>query len=98
LFAIVIAVLAAAPAVAGTVHIAMKDVAFSPAKIAAKVGDTVEWANKDFVAHTATARDGSFNVDLAASKTGRTVLKKAGKVEYYCRYHPTMKAEIDVSK
>jgi len=28
---------------------------------------------------------------------GRTVLKKAGKIAYYCRFHPNMTAEIDVA-
>jgi plastocyanin len=26
--------------------------------VSAQVGDTIEWTNADFVAHTATARDG----------------------------------------
>src|ERR1041385_5650703 len=99
LSAVFVAALAAAgPAAAAVVKVEIKGVAFPPGKIQAKVGDTVEWSNKDFVAHTATARDGSFNVDLPPNKTGKAVLKKAGKIEYYCRYHPTMKAEIDVVK
>jgi plastocyanin len=97
MFAFAFALAAASPVAAGTIHVDTKGIAFSPVKIAAKVGDTIEWTNKDFVVHSATARDGSFNVDLPANKAGRTVLKKAGKIEYYCRYHPNMKAEIDVT-
>jgi plastocyanin len=94
LFAIALA--AAAPAAAAVVNIEIKGIAFPPANISAKVGDTVEWTNKDFVAHTATARDKSFDVILPPGKSGRAVLKKAGTIDYYCRYHPTMKGEIKV--
>jgi plastocyanin len=46
--------------------------------------------------HSATARDNTFDVNVTVSKSGRTVLKKGGKIAYYCRYHPNMTAEIDV--
>jgi len=92
-----IALAAAEPVVAaGVVHVDMKGIGFTPAKISAKVGDIVEWTNRDFVVHSATARDNSFDVNVTASKSGRTVIKKAGKIAYYCRYHPNMTAEIDV--
>jgi plastocyanin len=96
-FVMAIAFAAASPAAAAVVKIEIKGIAFPPAKATAKVGDTVEWTNKDFVAHTATARDKSFDVNLPPAKSGRTVLKKPGKIAYYCRYHPNMTAEIDVS-
>lgn len=87
---------AASSAAAGTIHVEMKGIGFSPAKVAAKVGDTIEWSNKDFVVHTATARNNSFDVKVEANKTGTAVLKKPGKIAYYCRFHPNMTAEIDV--
>jgi plastocyanin len=37
--------------------IAMKGVAFAPATITAKVGDTLEWDNGDIVAHTALVQN-----------------------------------------
>jgi plastocyanin len=82
---------------AAVIQITISNIAFPPAKTAAHVGDTVEWVNKDFVVHTATARNGDWDVNLPPNKSGRVVLKKSGKIEYYCRYHPTMKSEIDVS-
>jgi plastocyanin len=81
---------------AATIHIVMQNLESTPAVAAAKVGDTVEWTNKDFVAHTATARNGEFDVNLPPNKTGRIVLKKAGAVDYYCRYHPNMTATLKV--
>ncbi|MCP3471929.1 cupredoxin family copper-binding protein [Bradyrhizobium sp. CCGUVB1N3] len=84
------------PARAASVQISMENLEISPADVSAKVGDTVEWTNKDVFAHTATARNGDFDVNLPAKKSATFVLKKAGMVEYYCRYHPNMKATLSV--
>ena len=75
----------------------MENLEITPAVVSAKVGDTVEWINKDVFAHTATARNGDFDVNLPPKKTGSFVLKKAGTVDYYCRYHPNMKATLKVA-
>ena len=82
---------------AATVRIVMQNLEIAPATVSAKVGDTVEWANKDYIAHTATARNGDFDVNLPPNKTARIVLKKAGTVQYYCRYHPNMTATLKVA-
>jgi plastocyanin len=84
------------PVRAATIQISMENLEISPASISAKVGDTVEWVNKDVLMHSATARNGDFDVNLPPKKTGSVVLKKAGTVDYYCRYHPNMKASINV--
>lgn len=84
------------PAAADTIRVTIKDLAFKQVAITAHVGDTVEWKNEDFVAHTATARNGAWDVMLAPHATGKVVLKTAGKVAYYCRFHPNMKGEITV--
>jgi plastocyanin len=70
---------------------------FSPATIAAHVGDEVEWTNEDFVVHTATARHGEWDINLPPHATGDVELKKPGKIEYYCRFHPNMKGEIAIA-
>ena len=87
----------AVPAHAATIQIVMENLVVSPAEISAKVGDTIEWTNKDVFAHTATARNGDFDVTMPPKKTVTSVLKKAGMVEYYCRYHPNMKAVLTVA-
>jgi plastocyanin len=69
----------------------------SPAEASAKVGDTIEWINKDIFAHTATARNGDWDVTMPPKKTVTSVLNKAGTVEYYCRFHPNMKATLVVA-
>jgi plastocyanin len=87
----------AVPAHAATIQIVMENLVVSPAEVSAKVGDTVEWINKDVFAHTATARNGDFDVALPPKKTVTSVLKKAGTIEYYCRFHPNMKAVLTVA-
>ena len=82
---------------AATVQITMENLEISPADASAKVGDTIEWINKDIFAHTATARNGDWDVTLPPKKTATSVLNKAGTVEYYCRFHPNMKATLVVA-
>ena len=85
------------PAHAATIQITMDNLVISPAEVTAKVGDTVEWINKDIFAHTATARNGDFDVPMPPKKTVTSVLKKAGSIEYYCRFHPNMKATLTIA-
>ncbi|RXT53439.1 cupredoxin domain-containing protein [Bradyrhizobium betae] len=84
------------PARAATIEITMENLVISPAEMSAKVGDTIEWINKDVFAHTATAKNGDFDVTLPPTKSVTSVLKKAGTIGYYCRYHPNMKATLKV--
>lgn len=86
----------AIPAHGATIQISMENLEVSPAEASAKVGDTIEWINRDVLAHTATARNGDFDVTMPPKNTVRLVLKKAGSVEYYCRYHPNMKATLKI--
>jgi plastocyanin len=86
-----------APARGATVQITMENLVIAPAVASAKVGDTIEWINKDVLLHTATARNGDFDVTLPAKKTVSFVVKKAGSIDYYCRYHPNMKATLEVT-
>jgi plastocyanin len=82
---------------AATIQIVMENLVISLAEATAKVGDTIEWINKDIFAHTATARNGDWDVAMPPKKTVTLVLKKAGTVEYYCRFHPNMKATLTVA-
>jgi plastocyanin len=82
---------------AATIQISMENLVISPAEASAKVGDTIEWINKDIFAHTATARNGDWDVTIPPKKTVSSVLKTAGTVEYYCRFHPNMKATLTIA-
>jgi plastocyanin len=82
---------------AETIQISMENLVISPAAATAKVGDTIEWINKDIFLHTATARNGDWDVTMPPKKTVTLVLKKAGTIDYYCRFHPNMKATLTVT-
>jgi plastocyanin len=89
-------ILVAGQARAETIRIEVKGLAFLPAQVTAHVGDTIEWSNSDFVAHTATARNNEWDVPLPSHGKGQTVLDKFGTVEYFCRFHPNMKGQITI--
>lgn len=89
---------AAAKPAPRTFRVVLADMAYGAAPSGARVGDVVEWVNADILRHTATARDGSFNVDLQPKAHAKTVLKKAGVVSFYCRYHPGMTGRFSVGK
>jgi plastocyanin len=88
------------PAAAGpAVHvIRITQMAFDRAPANLRVGDTIEWVNGDIFEHTATAKNGSFDVDLKPGASGRIVLKTAGEIAFYCRYHPGMTGVLAVAK
>src|SRR3954462_14347929 len=87
----------AVPAQAATIQIVMENLVISPAEASLKAGDTIEWINKDVFAHTATARNGDFDVTIPPKKTVTSLVKKPGAVEYYCRFHPNMKAVLTIA-
>ena len=90
-------VLCAVPAHAATITVVIDKLVFTPAEITAKIGDTIEWDNKDILQHTATANDGSWNVLLPPKKKASIVVKKAGAFDYFCKFHPNMKGKITVT-
>ena len=90
-------VASAFPAHAETIQIVIENLVFAPAEISAKVGDTIEWVNKDVFIHTATARNGEFDVTQPPKKTVTSVPSKAGTVEFYCRFHPNMKGVLKIA-
>jgi plastocyanin len=87
----------AAPAGASVRIIVIGGLAFAPAPSGLKVGDTILWVNLDRFEHTATARNGAFDVDLKPGGRGRTVLRQAGAIDFYCRFHPDMTGKLAVA-
>ena len=89
-----------APAV-GTIraermHVIVLDkMAFGPMPAVVRAGDIIEWVNRDIFEHSATARDGSFDVDLKPGVTVPTTAKH-GTVAFFCKFHPTMQATLVV--
>src|SRR6476620_3998685 len=77
--------------------VTMANMNFGRVPTDARVGDTIIWANDDSVEHTATARDGSFDLHILPGKRGRTVLTKKGKLTVICLMHPMMRTTLKVS-
>jgi plastocyanin len=88
--------LSAWPARAATIQVVIDKLVFSPSEVTAKVGDTIEWVNKDNLAHTATVK-GGWDVMIPARKSGTLVLDREQSVDYFCRFHPNMKAHLTVT-
>ena len=79
----------------GTVHVTIDKLAFTPVEIEVKVGETIEWTNKDRIAHTATVK-GGWEVMIPPGAVATRVAETGDSVEYYCRFHPNMKGRIKV--
>lgn len=79
---------------AETIRITMDKLTYLPAEITAAVGDTIEWVNRDILDHTATARNGDWNVKIAAGEVKQMRLERVGAVDYYCIYHPNMMGRV----
>ncbi|RWB14372.1 MAG: amicyanin [Mesorhizobium sp.] len=88
--------LVASPALAATIEVTIDKLVFSPVSVQAKVGDTIEWVNKDVFAHTATVK-GGWEVMIPPKSKGSITLKQPGAVDYFCRFHPNMKGHLEVS-
>jgi plastocyanin len=87
----------ALPSSAGETHrVLMKGIDYDPTEVRMHVGDSIEWFNQDIVAHTATAKDRSFDVNVSPGRSGGKVMKSAGTFTYICRYHPAMTGRIVV--
>lgn len=63
-----------------------------------RVGDRLLWINKDLFRHSATAKDGSFDLDLPAGASRSTLVKKPGALVVLCRYHPGMRTVVSIAK
>jgi len=81
----------------GGAQVVMKNLAFDPATVTIKVGESVTWTNQDSTNHTVTADNGEFNSDqLANGATFSFKFDKAGTYAYHCSIHPSMKATVVV--
>jgi plastocyanin len=93
-----ILVLTAGMVRADIIQVKIEKLAFVPADVTAQVGDTIESVNADFVAHTATARNGAWDVLIPVDAKRNVVLKDKGTVDYYCKFHPNITGKILVGK
>ena len=83
-----------------TTSVSIKDMAFSPANISVKVGDTVTWTNHDSIAHTVTETDGQTGPKSDSIEPGKSFVytfDKAGTYKYNCSVHPSMTGTVTVT-
>jgi plastocyanin len=81
----------------GGAEVVMKNLAFDPASVTIKVGETVKWTNQDSATHTVVADNGEFQSDnLAQGGTYTFTFSKAGTYPFHCSIHPSMKGTVIV--
>lgn len=79
-------------------EIAIQNFAFDPTVLNVAVGDTVSWTNMDSASHTASAIDGSWSSEtLRRGNIFALTFQAPGQYDYFCKFHPKMKATIIVS-
>ena len=82
-----------APAAAATHVVVIDQMKYEPVP-PLKVGDTVTFVNKDLFRHTVTATNNSFNLDLMPGARGSLHINSAGRMSFYCKYHPGMRGTM----
>ena len=83
---------------AGQVAVAIKDFAFGPQEVQAKVGDIITFTNNDSAPHTGTLDDGSCSTGtISPGGSDGLTFTAAGTYPFHCKIHPQMKGTITVS-
>jgi plastocyanin len=90
--------LLASPALAAEYTVTLQSMKFGPTPSGLHVGDVIVWQNNDFLRHTATARDGSFDIDLPPHTQAKLTLAKAGTIAFFCKFHPGMTGTLTVTQ
>ena len=82
------------------ITVTMKDFAFDPQEVEAKVGQKITWVNEDDAPHNAVAQNGGDLKTSTFEKGGSDsyTLDEPGTIEYICTVHPQMKGTIEVTK
>ena|SRR5947209_5418370 len=91
----------AAASSGSAVAVQMKNVAFVPTTIHAKVGQTITWTNSDTPPHNVTYVSGPKFTSSGQLNPGdhfSIKVTQAGTIHYFCTIHPFMKATIVVTQ
>lgn len=83
---------------ASTTHaVDIKKFKFAPDILAVKPGDVIIWTNFDIAPHTATANDESWDTGtLKKGESHSMPVTQDMHLEYFCRFHPHMKASLQL--
>ena len=80
-----------------TTEVDISDFKFAPEVVTVEAGAELTWTNSDDAPHTATADDSSFDTgDLDKGDSKTVTFDEPGTFSYYCRFHPFMKATVEV--
>jgi plastocyanin len=75
----------------------IQNMAFNPSTLTVPVNTTVQWTNKDGIAHTVTSKDGLFNSGpISSGRVFTWQFTTAGTYNYFCSIHPDMTGKIIV--
>ena len=95
---IVLAGLAAPPALAADAQVKIANFTFDPPTLTVKAGTTVTWVNADDIPHVVSEKDGKFRSSaLDTDEKFSQTFSTAGTVEYFCAIHPHMTGMIVVT-
>jgi plastocyanin len=84
---------------AGTVAVSIKDLAFNPAAVSAKVGDVIAFTNEDSANHTATLDEGDCGTEtLANGASEGLTFTAAGTYPFHCAIHSSMTGTITITE
>jgi plastocyanin len=87
----------AAAGATAAVTVTIKNFAYSPQPVQAKVGDVVAWKNDDSAPHSATMDDGSCDTDtINSGSAAMLVFTAAGTYTYHCKIHPGQMKDVTV--
>ena len=89
----------AAPPAGGTTHqVAITSTGFAPSTLSISAGDSLNWTNQDYSAHTATADDHSWTTPtLTSGKSFARPFPGAGTFAYHCHIHHEMTGTVVVA-
>lgn len=87
----------AAAGATAAVTVSIKNFAYTPQPVQAKVGDVVAWKNDDSAPHSATMDTAGCDTDtIATGSTAMLVFTAAGTYTYHCKIHPGQMKDVTV--
>ena len=84
-----------------TVEVAIQDYKFTPAEVTIRVGDSVQWTNRERrTSHSVLfpAENGLESERLFPDESWQRRFSKAGRYDYTCGPHPEMKGVVIVGE
>lgn len=79
-------------------EVAIRGFQFEPRILKVRVGDRIRVTNHDLAPHTATAQDGSWDTGtLDQDQSTELSVTAEWTGDYFCAYHPSMTAQLDIT-